>query len=116
MKGIPAELNEAATVEGASSWERFRRVTFPSILPVVILMNLFLIIWTSSGIEFVYTLTGGGPGTETMILPVLAYFNMFKADNAGLASAQMVMLLIIVGAVLVLILRRVRFGGESTSA
>jgi len=111
MKGVPTELNEAATIEGASGLQKFRSVTLPFISPVVILMSLFLVIWTSSGIEFVYTLTGGGPGTATMILPVLAYFNMFKADNIGVAAAEMIILLVIDAFFLVLILRRVKWGG-----
>jgi len=111
MKGVPTELNEAATIEGASGWQKFRRVTLPFISPVVILMSLFLIIWSSSGVEFVYTLTGGGPGTSTMILPVLAYFTMFRADNIGLASAEIILLLLIEAFFLTLIIRRVRWGG-----
>jgi len=115
MKGVPVELHEVAVVDGANAWQRFRHITLPHLVPVLFLMNMFLLIWTSSGIEFVYTLTEGGPGYETMILPVLAYRNMFVALKMGVAAAQVIILLVIVALFLAVMLKMVRFGEEVRS-
>ena len=68
LQSVPRELHEAATVDGANAWQRFWAVTFPGILPVIIVTTLLSSIWTANGFEHVWLLTAGGPSDATMVL------------------------------------------------
>ena len=89
---IPAELYEAARIDGASPWQRFRHVTLPGIKPVLIITVLLSSIWTANGFEHVWLLTQGGPSDATMVFPVLAYFGM-QTQRIGEAAAVSVAML-----------------------
>ena len=57
MQGIRQDLYEAATVDGANAWQRFWRITVPLILPLVITMGLFRLVWSLASFDLVYGLT-----------------------------------------------------------
>ena len=86
LQTIPGELYEAARVDGASAWQRFRHVTVPGIKHVVIITALLSSIWTANAFEHVWLLTGGGPSDATMVFPVLAYYGM-QTQRIGEAAA-----------------------------
>ncbi|HVW92918.1 MAG TPA: sugar ABC transporter permease [Devosia sp.] len=86
LQAIPAELYEAARVDGANAWQRFWAVTFPSIRTVIIVTALLSSIWTANSFENVWLLTQGGPSDATMVFPVLAYFGM-QTQRIGEAAA-----------------------------
>jgi len=92
LQTIPVELYEAARVDGASAWQRFWAVTFPSIRPVVIVTALLSSIWTANSFENVWLLTQGGPSDATIVFPVLAYFGM-QTQRIGEAAAVSVAML-----------------------
>jgi ABC-type sugar transport system permease subunit len=92
LQAIPAELYEAARVDGATAWQRFRHVTFPGIRTVVIVTALLSSIWTANSFENVWLLTQGGPSDATMVFPVLAYFGM-QTQRIGEAAAVSVAML-----------------------
>lgn len=92
LQTIPAELYEAARMDGANAWQRFRAVTWPSIRPVVIVTTLLSSIWTANSFENVWLLTQGGPSDATMVFPVLAYFGM-QTQRLGEAAAVSVAML-----------------------
>ena len=92
LQTIPLELYEAARVDGASAWQRFWAVTFPSIRPVVIVTTLLSSIWTANSFENVWLLTQGGPSDATIVFPVLAYFGM-QTQRIGEAAAVSVAML-----------------------
>lgn len=92
LQNIPNELYEAARVDGANAWQRFRAVTLPAILPVVIVVILLSSIWTANSFENVWLLTQGGPSDSTMVFPVLAYFGM-QTQRIGEAAAVSVAML-----------------------
>ncbi|HHY51414.1 MAG TPA: sugar ABC transporter permease [Alphaproteobacteria bacterium] len=92
MQSVPGELYEAARVDGANAWQRFRTVTLPGIRQVVIVTALLSSIWTANGFEHVWLLTQGGPSDATMVFPVLAYFGM-QTQRIGEASAVSVAML-----------------------
>lgn len=92
LQTIPKELHEAATVDGASAWQRFWAVTVPGIRPVVIVTALLSSIWTANAFEHVWLLTQGGPSDATMVFPVLAYFGM-QTQRLGEAAAVSVAML-----------------------
>jgi multiple sugar transport system permease protein len=92
LQTIPLELYEAARVDGAGAWQRFRAVTFPAIRPVVIVTVVLSSIWTANSFENVWLLTQGGPSDATIIFPVLAYFGM-QTQRLGEAAAVSVAML-----------------------
>ena len=92
LQTIPIELYEAARVDGANAWQRFRAVTFPSIRQVVIIVTLLSSIWTANAFENVWLLTQGGPSDATMVFPVLAYFGMQTEQIGQAASVSVAML------------------------
>jgi ABC-type sugar transport system permease subunit len=92
LQTIPLELYEAARVDGANAWQRFRAVTFPAIRPVVIVTALLSSIWTANSFENVWLLTQGGPSDATIVFPVLAYFGM-QTQRIGEAAAVSVAML-----------------------
>jgi ABC-type sugar transport system permease subunit len=93
MKAIPAELYEAAAVDGASPVQRFLYVTVPSLKNIVIIVVLLSTIWTFNDFGIVYILTKGGPGGTTMVMPVLTYETAFGAQRLGEAIAVALYLL-----------------------
>src|SRR5207302_315886 len=68
---IPKELYEASSVDGASAWQKFRFVTWPSIRTLYLTSTLLSIIWTLGDFNSVYLLTGGGPADLTHVLATL---------------------------------------------
>ena len=92
LQTISLELYEAARVDGANAWQRFRAVTWPGIRQVVIVTTLLSSIWTANSFENVWLLTQGGPSDATMIFPVLAYFGM-QTQRLGEAAAVSVAML-----------------------
>jgi ABC-type sugar transport system permease subunit len=92
LQTIPQELYEAARVDGATVWQRFRHVTLPSIRPVIIVTVLLSSIWTANSFESVWLLTQGGPSDATVVFPVLAYFGM-QTQRLGEAAAVSVAML-----------------------
>ena len=73
LQTISQELYEAAAIDGAGPFARFRHVTLPLIMPVLTIVTLFSIIWTFADFQLVYVLTRGGPVNSTHLLATLAY-------------------------------------------
>ena len=92
LQNIPAELYEAARVDGANAVQRFRAVTWPGIRQVVIVTTLLSSIWTANAFENVWLLTQGGPSDATIVFPVLAFFGM-QTQRLGEAAAVSVAML-----------------------
>lgn len=73
LQTINPELQEAASIDGANAWQRFRRVTWPLLLPVTLVVLLFSIIQTFADFQLIYVLTGGGPANSTHLFATYAY-------------------------------------------
>lgn len=86
LAAIPAELYEAAAVDGAGPIRRFFHVTLPCLVPVIIIVCLLSTIWTANNMQIVYVLTRGGPNGVTEIFPYLAYKTAMEAKNLGLGA------------------------------
>ena len=110
MKAIPAELYEAASVDGASPVQRFRHVTLPALRNIVIIVVLLSTIWTFNDFGIVYILTKGGPGGATMVLPVFTYEMAFGAQRLGDAIAVALYMLPGLAIVIILLARYMRRG------
>lgn len=87
LQSVPKELHEAAEIDGATLWQRFRYVTFPFIRPTSVIITLLASIWTFQNFDLIYLLTGGGPAGATKILPTLIYEKGFWGLELGYASA-----------------------------
>src|SRR6202790_4755587 len=73
LQTISPELNEAAAIDGAKPWQRFRHITWPLLLPVTMVVMLFSVIQTFSDFQIVYVMTGGGPANATHLFATYAY-------------------------------------------
>ncbi len=93
---IPKYLYEAAEIDRASSWFKFRHITLPLSAPVLIIAVLFRMIDSIKAFDLVYTLTGGGPGSATQTLSFDLYKRAFQYFYTGEASAYGVILLLII--------------------
>jgi multiple sugar transport system permease protein len=87
LQGVPRELVEAATVDGAGPAKVFRHVTWPVILPALLVALLFRTITAMRIFSEVWLLTEGGPARMTEVLAVYLYRNAFRYHEFGLASA-----------------------------
>jgi ABC-type sugar transport system permease subunit len=110
MKAIPAELYEAASVDGANALQRFVHVTLPSLRNIVIIVVLLSTIWTFNDFGIVYILTKGGPGGATMVLPVFTYEMAFGAQRLGDAIAVALYMLPPLALVIIVLARYMRRG------
>jgi multiple sugar transport system permease protein len=87
LQNVPKELYEAAVIDGANAWKRFRYVTAPFLKSTSIIITLLASIWTFQAFDIVYLLTGGGPADATKILPTLVYDKAFWGLEMGYAAA-----------------------------
>ena len=106
LKGIPAELLEAARVDGAGEITIFRRVIFPLMMPTVVVVGTTLVIFALKAFDVVYVMTAGNFGTD--VLANRMYKLLYLSDNPGGASAVAIILLIAVIPVLIFNLRQFR--------
>lgn len=93
LQSIPKELYEAAEVDGATVWERFRHITLPMLRPVSLSIILLGIIWTFNQFSVIYLVTQGAPYRQTDILVTYAYQEAFTNWNLGMASTYGVIIL-----------------------
>ena len=94
LKTIPQEQYEAAMVDGASGWQRFRFITLTHIREVIGLLVILRTIWVFNNFDMLFLLTGGGPGERTTTLPIFAYQEGWNLRQLGVASTVTILLLI----------------------
>jgi multiple sugar transport system permease protein len=83
LQTIPPDLYEAATIDGATAWHRFRYVTLPLLQPVILIVTLFSVIFTFSDFQLVYVLTRGGPANATHLFATYAFDIAMSAGQLG---------------------------------
>ena len=86
---IPDDLYEAASVDGATSFQKFRFVTWPSMQTLYVTCTILSMIWTLGDFNSVYLLTGGGPGDLTHVLATLG-IRYLRLDQVDLSMAAIV--------------------------
>jgi multiple sugar transport system permease protein len=109
LKSIPDELLEAAQVDGCTGFRRFRRIIWPLVAPAVTINTVLLLITGFKLFDYVKVITNGGPGGATNNLALNIYSVGFTQNAFGLASAQAVVLFVIVAGIssaAVVLLRR----------
>ena len=87
LQSIQDDLHEAAAVDGATTWQRFRTITLPQLRPVIIAITSLDFIWNFNSFGLVYVLTEGGPAGKTQLPMLFAYNQAFKYGEFGYASA-----------------------------
>ena len=95
LQTVPQEQFEAAKIDGATSWQVFRHITFPHIKVVVGLLVVLRTVWIFNNFDIIYLITGGGPSNATMTLPIFAYNLGWGTKLLGRASAVTVLLFIL---------------------
>jgi multiple sugar transport system permease protein len=95
LQSIPESLYEAAKIDGANAWQRFRNVTLPLLKPISLAVFLLLVIWTIKDFAIVYVLNKGGPARATEVLTIFLYHKGFEGLRMGVASAAGVILLVV---------------------
>jgi multiple sugar transport system permease protein len=102
MQAIPADLYEAARIDGAGDWRQFWNITLPNLRYIILVMVVLHVTFTFNNFDFVYLSTGGGPVNATEVLPTYIYKQAWNGYALGYASAGgVIMLLILVVLVLV---------------
>ena len=89
---IPAEMYEAASVDGATSWQKFKFITWPSLQTLYLTSSILSMIWTLGDFNSVYLLTGGGPADLTHVLATLG-IRYLRLDQVDLSMAAIVVAL-----------------------
>ena len=97
MQGVSRDLYEAAWVDGAGRWYRFRRITIPQIMPVIVSMSLLSAIFTFNSFEIIWILTEGGPRSATTTLIVDTYKTAIGNYKFGEGSARAVIIVFLLG-------------------
>ncbi|MHB1045532.1 MAG: carbohydrate ABC transporter permease [Thermoanaerobaculia bacterium] len=87
LQGVPQEVLEAARVDGAGPWQRFRRITLPLLVPSLVVATLFRSIQAWGAFDLVYVMTGGGPGGSTETLSLYAFQSWFRYLDFGYGAA-----------------------------
>ena len=97
MQGVSRDLYEAAWVDGAGRWYRFRRITIPQIMPVIVSMALLSAIWTFNSFEIIWILTEGGPRGATTTLIIDTYKTAISSNKFGEGAARAVVSVVLLG-------------------
>jgi multiple sugar transport system permease protein len=111
---LPGDVFEAAEVDGSSSWYTFWHITLPLLRPTIALAIIFRVLQAFGLFDLPYVMTGGGPGTATQSLAILAYNALFKnlAFGPGAAVATSTALLVLLACLASLRVFRVQVGQE----
>lgn len=88
LSAIPADVNDAAEVDGAGFWRRLFGITLPLLSPVMTVALLFGIVFTFTDMAAVYVLTGGGPGNATQVLSSWAFYKGINGGNLAVGAAD----------------------------
>ncbi len=94
LQSIPEEYLEAASIDGAGRWQRFRFITLPLLRPTILLVVVVSIILMSKVFTNVLIVSGGGPDGATRVLSLFIYQTGFQFFKMGLATAASIFLLL----------------------
>lgn len=87
LQAVPAELYEAANIDGTSAWQRFRQITFPLIAPSVTINVVLTMIGSLKTFDLIFVMTNGGPGNASESLALRIYNEAFNLNQFGYATA-----------------------------
>lgn len=99
LKNIPAERYEAAAIDGANKWQQFIHISIPGLKPILLITCILETAWWFKHFTIIYLLTAGGPNGATRVVSIDIYNNAFRDFDWGRASAEAVIILLILGGV-----------------
>ncbi|MCB5205380.1 sugar ABC transporter permease [Neorhizobium sp. T786] len=108
LQSIPRDLYEAASIDGASWFQRFFSITLPFLAPTIAITVLLRTVWISNFADLIVVMTGGGPADRTQIVASYIFTQAFKRLDFGYASAIALVLLVLLLAysMLIILLRQ----------
>lgn len=95
LQGIPEELYESAMLDGANAWKVFWHITAPLLWPIIQICIILTVSGTLKNFDYIYILTGGGPGSSTHVLATYMYDKAFVGMRFGYGSAVAVVIFLI---------------------
>lgn len=101
VESLPRDVYEAARIDGASTWQEFRHITLPLLVPTIMVTAAFRLVLALKVFDEIYLLTGGGPGTSTQVISYTLYQRFFVDDNVGYGAALAIAVIFFVCLVLV---------------
>jgi alpha-glucoside transport system permease protein len=108
IKGLPAEVMEAARVDGAGEWAIFRRIMVPMLSLPISVVTIWLFINVIKVFDIIYVMTGGGPGSSSRVIGFTMYEETFLNGRPGYGAAVAVIMLVLLAPFMVLNVRRFR--------
>src|SRR6202142_2367701 len=112
LKSVPEQLYEAASIDGASAWQKFRHITLPMMHNIIAITVLFSLIVTFANFDIVQIMTGGGPRNMTHVFATYAFMLGIRSGDLPLGAATSLFMLPILAIAAVFILRGVRKRGR----
>ncbi|KPJ83373.1 MAG: hypothetical protein AMS17_17665 [Spirochaetes bacterium DG_61] len=112
FQGVPTELLEAATIDGASEWQKFRRISLPTVSYTLLILMVIVSIWNIQQFVIIWITTRGGPINSTHILPTYIYEMAFTNFRFGQAAALSVITIVILMGISVIYLLLFRKAGK----
>jgi multiple sugar transport system permease protein len=109
---IPADVYEAAAIDGAGAWQRFTKITWPLLAPTLAVLAVIGTLLSFNVFDIIWLLTGGGPAGGTRTLPVLIYETAFKGYRLSEAAAVSVVATVLLMAFAVVTTRALAVEGD----
>ncbi|WNV81952.1 sugar ABC transporter permease [Umezawaea sp. Da 62-37] len=104
--GVPADLYEAAGIDGATAWQTFRAVTWPELKPLLMMVTFLSLLWDFKVFTQIWVFKEGGPSGGSTTLPVLQYLEGISQSHFGVAAAVSVLMVVILTLLTVSYLRK----------
>jgi len=112
LKSVPEQLYEAAAIDGANAWQKFRHITLPMMRNIIAITVLFSLIVTFANFDIVQIMTGGGPRNMTHVFATYAFLLGIRTGDIPLGAAVSLFMFPILGVSAIFILRGVRKRGK----
>ncbi|HWV01577.1 MAG TPA: sugar ABC transporter permease [Devosia sp.] len=113
LQAIPAELYEAAKIDGANAWDEIVRITLPQVRPVLVAVTLLLVIWGLNAITLIYAITQGGPANLSLITPIQIYQLAFISFQFNEAAALSVLFFIVAAIIVAIYIKVIPSSAET---
>ena len=108
LESLPTDVYEAGRVDGTNGWSEIVHITFPLMIPTIIVTMVFRFILSFKVFDEIYLLTQGGPGTATEVISFSIYETFFDSDNMGLGSVMSVVSLFVISLLIIVVLNIIR--------
>jgi ABC-type sugar transport system permease subunit len=102
LQNVRQDLLEAAALDGANRWQTFRAVVWPALAPANFFVLVTAVVQSTSVFDLIFVMTQGGPGTSTTMLTYDIYTNAFQGLRLGYASAESVVMMVLIAVFIVL--------------